>query len=63
MKPRQPSLPLAPRQVPRETVAPFEFEPGPEAVPRPDWVPPEWLTLPTDDPEWRPTQLPERKPK
>lgn len=38
-----------PRPTERERVAPFEFIPGPEAEPRPDWVPPEWLSLPTDD--------------
>ena len=36
------------------TVVPFEFEHGAECEPRPGWVVPEWLRLPTDDPEWLP---------
>lgn len=48
-RPTQRDLFPPPRPAERERVAPFEFEPGPEAEPRPDWVPPEWLSLPTDD--------------
>jgi len=38
----------------KHEIEPFEFQPGPEAEPRPGWVPPEWLALLTDDPEWQP---------
>jgi hypothetical protein len=38
-------------------IAPFDFErDGDRAstVPRPDWVIPDHLSLPTDDPDWMP---------
>lgn len=57
---RQPDLfPRQPTPAPRTTEAgrggrgiePFEFVPGPECEPRPDWVIPAELRLPTDPDE------------
>jgi hypothetical protein len=34
---------------------PFEFlADGPECEPDPTWTPPDFLKLPTDDPDWAP---------
>lgn len=43
------SMPKAPM-----TVAGVEFGTGPECEPRPGVVIPEWLRLPSDDPDWMP---------
>jgi len=52
-RPAQPSLlPPPAGRIPAATkheIKPFEFQPGPEAEPRPGWVPPEWLRLPGEE--------------
>ena len=57
-RPTQPDLFASSREPARAVTAevePFEFRAdGPECVPRPDWVVPEELRLPSDDPNWAP---------
>jgi len=50
MKPVQPDL-FAPAKP--ESPEPFEFT-GANCESRPEWVVPEWLSLPTDDPDFQP---------
>ena len=40
--------------IPRNAIEPFDAWDFSVTIPDPTWKIPEWLALPTDDPEWMP---------